>query len=567
MAECGESLDEVKKKLCELCLEDNHEVKAEYFCLQCEQNMCLGCEHYHRKVRVSKSHEVIGIDEGHNLSSLTLGSETIETHICKEHGTEIKFFCKEHMVELCLTCKLMKHKRCGAVVSLEQAANDVFDEVHYDKIGESMEELLTWFEKCKEKSESEKKRLGEQKQNVIANVKSIRKTLNEYIKTLEADALKDIETVCEVRKQYLDDQIHICDSAISGLRGQRCGLNTAMSLGNAEDKFIEANKSTRETIQYCSILNDMLSDMNEINVLFTQNALEILKEALPKLGLVERVQTGKSFTIPGKTVIYNHEVKVQTASDKKDPYIADYKVLADGRQLVLDWANRKLKLFDKHANFVSELFFQDTTKGLASFVVQDNQVIVSTGSTTLYVLDITDNGVILKETRQADISVYAIAKYKKDMLAITCSWYNEVHTISVMDTQGHAQRNVLMGQGQTFKRPYFITYEDENATIYVLDLDNGLYAMNIKGNMMYNYHDPVVKEYFGLGVSSDRVFIGVKITDQYEIRVLNKQGKVLEDLNHFKSLFPLNMVDQKLVLGSFSTAREQGRVGIYKLIH
>ena len=57
MAEGGESEGEsLTLGLCELCLEDDNEVKAKYFCLQCEQNMCLECKNYHRKVKVSKSH-------------------------------------------------------------------------------------------------------------------------------------------------------------------------------------------------------------------------------------------------------------------------------------------------------------------------------------------------------------------------------------------------------------------------------------------------------------------------------------------------------------------------------
>ena len=495
------------------------------------------------------------------MSSLTLGSEAIETPVCKEHGAEIKFFCKTHMAELCLTCKLMKHKRCDLVVSLGQAAKEVHSEVHCNKIGGSLGDLLAWFTTCKERSESEKQTLNGQKQNAIDNVKHTRKTLDSYMDKLEAAAIKDVEEVCESIKKILDDQIHICESAMSSLQKQQGCLNTTISIGNVGDRFIEVNKATRDARQYCSILGDMRCEMHEVNVVFDQNALQTLKNALPKLGSVECVKTGITVSLPGQHIIYNHGVTIQTNTDNKDSYIVDYEVLADERQLVIDWANRKLKLLDKHANIISELFFKDTTYGLVNFVVQNSEVIVSTSSHTLLVVEITGRDMFLKQTRRADVSIGAMVKFEENILAIT--WYNNEYTILVIDTEGHAKRSV--SRGHSFKRPYFITYKNDTKTIYVLDLDNGLYAISIQGQVMFNYRDPMVKEYFGLAVSRDHSFIGVKRTGQYEVRILNRKGNVLEDLS-FRNLFPLNVVDQKLVLGSFSNAQEHGTVVVYSLM-
>lgn len=193
--------------------------------------------------------------------------------------------------------------------------------------------------------------------------------------------------------------------------------------------------------------------------------------------------------------------------------------------------------------------------------MQNNEVVVSAGSATLWVVEIKEKDMFMKETRQADVSVYTMAKYNEDILAST--WYNNEHTISVIDKQGHTQQNVF--GGHSLKRPYFIMYKDKAKIIYVLDLDNGLYAISNQGQIVFNYRDPEVKEYFGLAVCRDHLLIGVNKTGHYEVRILNEKGDVLEDFS-FGHLFPLNVVDQKLVLGSFSTAQDHGTVGIYSLI-
>ena len=43
------------------------------------------------------------------ISSLYLGSESVEQVLCREHSQEFKYFCKSHMTELCITCRKMEH--------------------------------------------------------------------------------------------------------------------------------------------------------------------------------------------------------------------------------------------------------------------------------------------------------------------------------------------------------------------------------------------------------------------------------------------------------------------------
>lgn len=83
---------------------------------------------------------------------------------------------------------------------------------------------------------------------------------------------------------------------MSSLLKQQDCLKTAISIGNADNKFIETTKATRAVGQYCSIRSDMRRDMHDIKVLFDQNAL-------PKLGSVTCVESGMTATLPGKHII------------------------------------------------------------------------------------------------------------------------------------------------------------------------------------------------------------------------------------------------------------------------
>ena len=139
MATGGDSLDSVQKNLCNICTDGDLSVNTDYFCVFCEQYLCLGCKQYHSRVKATKSHQVLGTDEIPTLSSLTLGSEAMESPTCSEHGRRFEHFCVNHMTIICQTCKLIEHKKCTNIIELKKAACDVYSEGHHSNIHKSME--------------------------------------------------------------------------------------------------------------------------------------------------------------------------------------------------------------------------------------------------------------------------------------------------------------------------------------------------------------------------------------------------------------------------------------------
>ena len=114
------------------------------------------------------------------LSSMTLGSESGDASLCKEHRHEVKYFCKSHIVELCLTCRRMKHKHCTTVVGIEQAAREIYTEGHGDKIIQSVKQLAERFDECQATARKSKAKLPSKRQAAIDSVKQTRKSVDAY---------------------------------------------------------------------------------------------------------------------------------------------------------------------------------------------------------------------------------------------------------------------------------------------------------------------------------------------------------------------------------------------------
>ena len=78
---------------------------------------------------------------------------------------------------------------------------------------------------------------------------------------------------------------------------------------------------------------------------------------------------------PGTVSMYTGELKPRTPTDTKDPMISSYEKLTDGRQLISDFMNKKLKLCDSNNQFLSELALFHTP---ICFVLPcDTEVVVS----------------------------------------------------------------------------------------------------------------------------------------------------------------------------------------------
>ena len=171
MAEGGGEVDDGRNTLCNICEDRGLRVKADQFCVSCEQYLCEDCKLYHSRSKASRMHVVVGTNDIPSLTALTLGSEAMETPTCKDHQRPITYVCISHMTELCPSCRMMEHKKCNNVTEFRNAIHSVFTEEHTTRIHGSLEELIDRLNKCKDKIENNKDELLKDQQTAIDNVK------------------------------------------------------------------------------------------------------------------------------------------------------------------------------------------------------------------------------------------------------------------------------------------------------------------------------------------------------------------------------------------------------------
>ena len=574
MAEGGDSVDSGRNRLCDICFKEGRSILSVCFCQQCEQYFCVDCKNYHLEARATRSHEIkedVGflkyVSEAQmnmpSLSSLSLGSEPVDPPVCKEHGHEFKYFCKSHKVELCLTCRRMEHKNCKTVINIEQAAREIYSESHGGKIIQSVKQLAERFGECQATVRKSKTDLPGKRQFTIDSVKQTRKSVDAYFDKLEAHALAEIDEIFYKETKTLDEQINICNASKSFLTASLSILNRMISVGNKEEKFIEINRATKQIKQYCNMLHDLSQELCDINLKFEENEnVSKLNILLQDLGKCSVVRSSVSHVTMAKDPIYSGEILLTTSTGPGDPHNADdggqrksvaqtgdeianitsFDVLPDGRRLLIDAANKKLKLYDRNNFLITEHVLSVVPFHVV--VLSNTEAVVSTGTNTPLKVKIGD-GLAVTETK----SKYSFGmgfRSGEDITAILC--IGGIFCVSVLDKGFTIKKTIIKDDNQTlFRFPLCLAISDGRSMLFVLDGYNGCFGFTMDGQVQFHYQDQE-RKYFGIAVGRDSLFLGTHDEKNRQcVQKVNFSGERVACAD-FGESWPLRVVDNELVL-------------------
>ena len=544
MATGGDTVDLGRKYLCNICEQADLSVPAYTFCVSCEQYLCGECKQNHSLVKATKSHKVVGTYKMPSLTSLTLGSEALEAPTCKDHDKQFEYFCIGHMTLLCSTCKMIGHKACTDVTELEKAACDLFSEGHSRNILKSIEKLINCFSKCKCTAQSNRDELYKIKQSAIDNVKQKRQSIDNHLDEIEVAAYKEIGRVFQKEIKQVEDQLHVCEYSIVQLKKRISKLERSMALGDKESEFVTVSNVTKEIKQQCNLLNDTTDNTRDIGFTFINNdSVGKITQLLYDLGTVSVTKAPTAKPDPGCVAIYTGELNTRTANDTKAPVIISYEKLSDGRQLITDNENNKLKLFASNNQFLSELVLPG--RPWSVMLLCDTEAVVSlTSIKSLQYITIGTNLSLSEIKKKVNYPPAAMVKYGDDILATVSDRFWKV---AVIDKRRTVKKTIYQDNGSLFSEPYFIDLSVDQKTAYVVDQNKGCIGLSIDGNVVFQYQDQKVEYYAGLAVGRDCLFIGVEQGNDVNVRRLSLSGDSAEDMDLGLS-WPLKITNSNLTV-------------------
>ena len=165
---------------------------------------------------------------------------------------------------------------------------------------------------------------------------------------------------------------------------------------------------------------------------------------------------------------------VKLSDDRRDCCITGMAITNDGRRLLVDHDNNKVKLFSHDMRLLSSLSLSDPC-GIA--VISDKEAVVTTDNKSLVLLDISGRQLSIKPSTRVPYHVEGISKYG-EKLAVTSSSpsfsYPKPSSVKLIDKTGRVYWSMSTDdQGHSlFSNPRYVTSDIERSTVTVIDCGN-----------------------------------------------------------------------------------------------
>ena len=495
---------------CEICAETrNRNIKHEGFCKDCVQFLCEDCLRVHRKLQAARGHV---IQRGDDMPK-SMADKPPKFDCCDVHQRSRKDqFCGKHRVLICSQCVPLQHKGCP-VESVDDACKGLPSseiDALYDKVsgfkmnlssivsqidlnvtelGKQKDVLLKDAQDMKEKRITKIEKLFQEttsetesayKTNT-SNLNRGKNKLNDIVLNLE-DTLEDIdkmkgskvETKVFLKMQDIIKDVEQCKADAEKLRSSAMNVKMSFIPDRRMNEFFSIS------LKMGSISVDTSTPLVAISVPEISFPMSPTRSLPVPQGRSGRTPTGVSGQVAGKTTPLSQikakkhdSYNVQLDEDKKTCDITGIAITNDGRRLLADNYNYKIKLFSRDMKSLCSLSLSTAPWDIA--VTGDREAVVSCNNQSkLTILGTSDKKISIKGTVDLPFQVVGgIAPYK-DKILVTTAWSISPPSVKLIDLSGRVYWSTDTDQHgrHLFSLPWYLTCHEDRGSAAVIVSNN-----------------------------------------------------------------------------------------------
>ena len=159
---------------------------------------------------------------------------------------------------------------------------------------------------------------------------------------------------------------------------------------------------------------------------------------------------------------------VELSDDREDCHITGIAITNDGRRLLVDYGNKKVKLFSQDMKLLSSLSLSDRPWSIA--VLNDQEAVVTTDKKkSLVLVNISGRHMSINTNITVSYDVFQISKYG-EKLAVTCPIIDvPPASVKLIDKTGRVYWSVPSDDQISFSGDMFVTSDIERNTVTETD--------------------------------------------------------------------------------------------------
>lgn len=219
--------------------------KAEVWCQNCKISFCDSCIQAHNIIKACRDHVVINLRDM-KVDPLQAIQNSKRDIPCSEHSDKIiEFYCLDCRVAICSSCVAVQHRRCEMVETCADSAKKLKPETDsVIKDLEHQERSLTEWEQDHRKEVEE---LKENREDLIKEIKSVRRNIDQHLSVLEQSALKELDAKHSTAIEEARDRLREIEGLKKNLENTNRFLKNLVQYGS-DSEFLSVFDKVRQQV-------------------------------------------------------------------------------------------------------------------------------------------------------------------------------------------------------------------------------------------------------------------------------------------------------------------------------
>ncbi|XP_060582770.1 uncharacterized protein LOC132739129 [Ruditapes philippinarum] len=450
---------------CLPCTKEGKNVAAIKHCVECDENLCQKCVGDHNKFSAMRGHQLLD-----TVKQPSGNKQELPSQKCEKHGGKlIDVYCPGHDKVGCSTCMTVEHRSCTDITFIPDLACKT-DTIQAMKLLETeINTLKSRFMALKQKKVKELDNARKEKSQLIKEIKSERKNINDRLDKMEMELLQEVDATFQTKLKHIEANMKEVDARIAALQESLQKINFAKH-ENESEKYVQVKRIKKKYNNSMDCLKDFERPSKTGTLRFDPYRHETDSEcnAIGSILHLPAIEVDNSFG----------EFNVRIEDDKESCRITDMCMCEDGCIVLSDYSNKRIKKINE------------------SFQV-------------VYSLNVTDNPV-------------GICQVGTSLLAVTLINDRKVQFISQKDTM-ELQQSFEVGD-----RCRDIAYSD--GLIYVCCGGSKTFKESVGHLEVYSFTGTLLKSYYGeikypLRLAFLRSSVKMFVTDRYKgILLIDETG-------------------------------------------
>ncbi|XP_033736424.1 uncharacterized protein LOC117324611 [Pecten maximus] len=332
---------------------------AKFWCKTTQSLFCESCKvDFHDMIHINC--DVVDITE---TKSFLLNQSTSDK-ICNKHKEKMDYYCEDHKSIGCCKCITVGHRKCDAVATTEEYCEKLTS-------GHWLEEMRKSLQKGEKEMESlvkdfhlQLQSIADGKDTAMKNIDDLQEQIINRIEEMKKEITDDLIAKYKEERENLKVSSQKCERLKVAIQNTLESSTTAQQRNDHMDMILLYQRGQAEVESCRDLLREVQTSLSSISI--EHEADLHMTSPRPALSFGKIIVRKQHQHTPADTNAFakplsERDVKelqkiyIKCPSDEYDCYSRGVVYLPDGRIVVGDDRNKKIKLIDTEGNVVDEL--------------------------------------------------------------------------------------------------------------------------------------------------------------------------------------------------------------------